>query len=184
MPSGRRPHHRCRSPMVDAAIWSISAGQQSVPARRHVSALAARRIQARSRNDGRSSNMGPTESVRVGIYSSRRPGHSSLRSGTASAATWRQGCDDRRDGDQQNGTCPPSICLRRRETIADRAADTIVGLRQWKFIPSSTAPISDSRQRRAKNSAAKASEIFSAIMIVGRLVLAHGIVGMSEASQI
>jgi hypothetical protein len=66
----------------------------------------------------------------------------------------------------------------------DRAADTSVGLRQWKFIPSSTAPILDARQRRAKNSAAKASEIFSAIMIVGRLVLAHGIVGMSEASQI
>jgi hypothetical protein len=45
-------------------------------------------------------------------------------------------------------------------------------------------PIADARQRGAKNSAAKASEIFSAIMIVGRLVLAHGIVGMSEASQI
>jgi hypothetical protein len=66
----------------------------------------------------------------------------------------------------------------------DRAAETTVGLRQWKVIPSSTAPISDARQRRAKNSTAKASEIFSAIMIVGRLVLAHGIVGMTEASQI
>ena len=66
----------------------------------------------------------------------------------------------------------------------DRAADKIVGLRQWKVIPSSTAPMSDARQRRTKNSAAKASETFSAIMIVGRLVLAHGIVGISEASQI
>ena len=68
----------------------------------------------------------------------------------------------------------------------DRAADTIVGLRQ--LMPSRESlfngPIADARQRRAKNSAAKASEIFSAIMIVGRLVLAHGIVGMSEASQI
>jgi integrase len=66
----------------------------------------------------------------------------------------------------------------------DRAPDTTVELRQWKLSPSSTAPIADARQRRAKNSAPKASEIFSAIMIVGRLVLAHGIVGMSEASQI
>jgi hypothetical protein len=45
-------------------------------------------------------------------------------------------------------------------------------------------PIADVRQHRAKNSPPNASEIFSAIMIVGRFVLADGIVGMSEASQI
>ena len=44
--------------------------------------------------------------------------------------------------------------------------------------------LGDTRQRCAENSSSKASEIFSAIMIVGRLVLAHGIVGMSDASQI
>jgi hypothetical protein len=114
----RRPHHHCRSPTVGAAIWSISAGQESVPARRHVSALAARRIQARSRNDGRSSNMAPTGERQSRDLLKPSPWHSSLRSGTASAATWRQGCDDRRAGDHQNGTFPTSICLRRKETIA------------------------------------------------------------------
>ena len=74
--------------------------------------------------------------------------------------------------------------LEKKGDNRDGAADTIVGSRQWKVIPSSTAPISDARQHRAKNSVPNASEIFSAIMIVGRLVLAHGIVGMSEASQI
>jgi hypothetical protein len=66
----------------------------------------------------------------------------------------------------------------------DRVADTIVRLRQWKFISSSTVPIQTRVSVALKTRRPKASEIFSAIMIVGRLVLAHGIVGMSEASQI
>lgn len=77
---------------------SVDFSRLTVPARRHVSALAARRA------FGLAHATMVDHPTRSGSTQSHRPGHGSLRSGTGSAATWRQGCDDRRAGEHQNGT--------------------------------------------------------------------------------
>jgi hypothetical protein len=123
------------------------------------------------------------ESVRVGIYSSHRPGTARcdpelplLQPGGRDATTSAPRPSEWNLSDVD--------MLETKGDNRDRVADTIVRLRQWKFISSSTVPIQTRVSVALKTRRPKASEIFSAIMIVGRLVLAHGIVGMSEASQI